>query len=309
MRSCSRIIMVVGMCIACIGGGAAKAEVVDRIVAVINDDIVLYSNLRERVRETQEKVKTPVPASVLEKQVLEQMIQEKLVEQEMKRLKVRVDDQGITRAIEKIKRDQGLSDDQFMAMIQQEGLTMAQFREVIKKELERSALIEKVFQSKTVVTDADVEQYVKDHPEEVVHRVLLSIIVVPRGTTALSAEEILKRIRAGVDFAELARKYSQGPNASEGGRIGWVNLGDLSEVLRHTVEQLSPGEVSPVISGGSSDVIVKLEDKVVERKQINLQDAKERERIRRFLFQQEVDRKFREWMKGLIEKSYIRVSL
>jgi peptidyl-prolyl cis-trans isomerase SurA len=287
-----------------------KAEEIDRIVAVVNDEIILYSDLRKKVKEIKEKISSPlpIPEPELERQVLNQMIEEKLIHQEMKRLKINVDDQSVERAIARIKQEQGLNDDQFLAMIQKEGFTLSEFKQTIRKELERATLIEKVFQSKTVITDADIDQYVKNHPEESVPKAKLSVIFIPKNS-GISGEEVLKKIKSGADFYELAKKYSKGPNASEGGRVGWVNVRDLAGKLQEVVASLSPGQVSPVLSSDAGDFIVKVEEKTEERVMLNASDPKEREKIRRMLVQQEVERKFKEWMKTLKEKAYIQVSL
>ncbi|MEJ5299436.1 MAG: SurA N-terminal domain-containing protein [Thermodesulforhabdaceae bacterium] len=290
--------------------GRSFAENVDRIVAVVNDDIILYSDVRKKVKEIKDKIRSalPVPESELERQILDQMVEEKLIQQEMKRLKINVDDQSVERAIEKIKKDQGLTDDQFFAMIQKEGFTLEEFKKTIRKELERATLIEKVFQSKTIITDADIDQYVKKHPEESVPRAKLSVIFIPKNS-GISGEELLKRIKSGADFYELAKKYSKGPNASEGGRVGWVNVRDLAGKLQEVVINLPPGQISPVLSSDAGDFIVKVEEKTVESVALNPSDPKEREKIRRMLMQREIETKFKDWMKNLREKAYIRVSL
>lgn len=285
-------------------------EEVDRIVAVVNDEVILYSDLRTRVNEIKEKIRSPlpIPESELQRQILEQMIEDKLIRQAMKNLKINVDDQAVERAIEKIKQSKGLTDDQFVAALQKEGFTLEEFKKHIRQELERVMLIEKVFQSKTIITDADIDQYVKSHPAEEVEKVNLSVIFVPKNS-GTSGNEVLNKIRAGADFYEMAKKYSRGPNASEGGRVGWVNFNELSGKLQEVVKQLSPGQISPVLSSDTGDFIVKVEDRKTEYIALNPSDPQEREKIRQMLVQKEVERKFREWLKELKEKAYIKVSL
>ncbi|MCX7823520.1 MAG: SurA N-terminal domain-containing protein [Syntrophobacterales bacterium] len=283
---------------------------IDRIVAVVNDELILYSDLRSKIKEIKEKLNPPVaiPEAELERQVLMQMVEDKLIRQAMKNLKINVDNQTVDRAVERIKRDKGLTDDQFITALQKDGFTLEEFRRHIREELERVMLIEKVFQSKTIITDADIESYIKTNPEEEIPKVRLSVIFIPKHAE-ISGEEILKRLRGGADFYELAKKYSKGPNASEGGRVGWVNFHDLAERLQDVVVRLSPGEVSPVLSSNTGDFIVKVEEKRTEKVALNASDPREREKIRRMLIQKEVERKFREWVKGLKERAYIRISL
>ncbi len=288
---------------------AGVTKEVDRIVAVVNDEIILYSELRKKVDKLKSRLKGSFSEGLLEKQVLEQMIQEKLVEQEMKRLRIVVNEQKVNAFIESIKNEQNLTDEQFMRKLQQEGISLDEFKEDIKKEIVRATLIEKVFQSKTVITDADVERYISSHPERVITKVKLSAIYLPQDEKSISAEEILKKIKAGADFSELARKYSKGLNAQEGGNLGWINIDELAEDLKRVVASMSPGDVSSPIYTGKGNLIIKLEDKVSERIQLSITNPKDKEKVRRFLFQQEVDRKFREWMGELMKKAYIRISL
>lgn len=282
----------------------------DRIVAVVNDELILYSDLRNKVKEIKERLNpaASIPDTELERQVLMQMVEDRLIRQAMKNLRINVDDQTLERAVEKIRKDKGLTEDQFVTALQKEGFTLEEFRKHVREELERVMLIEKVFQAKTIVTDADIDQYVKNNPQREVPMVRLSVIFIPRNSD-ISGEDVLKKIRAGVDFYEVARKYSKGPNASEGGRVGWVNVGDLSGKLQDVVQGLSPGQISPILSSGAGDFIVKVEEKKVDRVVLNASDPEEREKIRRMLVQQEVEKKFKEWLKGLKEKAYIRVSL
>lgn len=282
----------------------------DRIVAVVNDELILYSELRSKVKEIKERLNpsATIPETELERQVLTQMVEDKLIRQAMKNLKINVDDQTVSRAVEKIRQDKGLTEEQFITSLQKEGFTLEEFKRHVREELERVMLIEKVFQAKTIVTDAEIDQYVRSNPEKEIPMVNLSVMFIPRNSD-ISGEEILRRLRAGADFYELAKKYSKGPNASEGGRVGWVNVHDLAGKLQEVVEKLSPGQISPVLSSGAGDFIVKVEDKRVERVILNASDPKEREKIRNMLIQQEVERKFREWLRGLKEKAYIRISL
>jgi len=288
------------------------AEVLDKIVAVVNDDIILHSELRKEVQRfmrTRGK-EVPLPESVIERQVLERMIQEKLVDQEMKRLKISVSDSAVESAIEKIKQDNGWTDEQFQYILQQRNMTYDEFKEEMRKELERNLLIERVFQSKTVITDEQIDEYLNESQNnEPTVRVNLSVIFIPKDqATDKSPEEILEEIRKGADFYEMARKYSRGPAASEGGKLGWIELGELAKPLQKVLVTMKPGQVSPVVPLEAGYFIVKLES--IERQKIGAEiSPAEREKIRRFLFKREVNRKFREWLNGLMKRSYIRVSL
>ncbi len=293
----------------------SQARVLDRIVAVVNDDIILYSELKKEVEMFKKTARgrIPLPDSVLERQMLEKMIQEKLVDQEMKRLNISVDDATVEATIERIKANNGWTDDQFRYVLQQRGMTYEDFKSEVKKDLQRSRLMDRVFQSKTVITDDQIDEYLRKHGKELgSSRVNLSVIFIPKSESInKSPEDILKEIKGGADFYQMAKRYSKGPGASEGGKLGWIKIDELAEPLKEALKNMKPGDISPVIPMESGYFIVKLEQ-VEEHKaddsNINVSKA-ERERIRQMLFKKEINRKFREWLNDLMEKSYIRISL
>lgn len=291
--------------------GQAEAEVLDRVVAVVNDEIILYSDLKAEVAFIKKNSPRaiPLPESVLEKEVLRQMVEEKLVEQEMKKLKIKVDDSEVDAAVEGIKRSNGWSDDQFAYVLKQQGMSVEDFRKEIRRELERSRLIEKVFQSRTVITDEQIEAYLREHGGQLHSgRVNLSIIFIPREERVnKTAEDILKEIRNGADFGEMARRYSKGPGADQGGKVGWISLDELAEPIKAALSKLSPGQVSDVISLDAGDFIVRLEER--ETLTAGAITERDKEKVRRILFNQEIEKKFRGWMEDLMKKSYVKIML
>lgn len=290
----------------------ARATVLDRIVAIVNDEIILYSDLMKEIEFIKKNSPNGIalPESVLEKEILQRMVQEKLIEQEMKRLKIQVDDAEVDLAIERIKQSSGWTDDQFQYVLQQQGMSVEDFRKEIRQEMERTRLIDRVFQSRTIITDDQIEAYLREHGGQLASgRVKLSIIFIPKENRInKSAEDILKEIRNGADFYELARKYSKGPGADQGGRIGWIGINELTEALREEVRGLLPGQVSSVISMDAGDFIVRLEDRETYTSAGGVTEG-EKEKVRRLLLKQEVDKKFREWMQKLVEQSYVKITL
>ncbi|SFM51887.1 peptidylprolyl isomerase [Thermodesulforhabdus norvegica] len=295
----------------CVFCNPLKAEVLDRIVAVVNDEIILYSDLRAEIAFIKRNSPRPIPLpqSVLEREVLRQMVEEKLVEQEMKRLKIKVDESEVDAAVESIKQSNGWSDDQFEYVLKQQGMSIDDFRKEIRRELERSRLMERVFQSRTVITDDQIEEYLREHGGQLSSgRVNLSIIFIPSEERVnKTAEDILREIQKGADFYELARKYSKGPAADQGGRVGWMSLDELAEPIKEAVSGLSPGQVSEVISLDAGDFIVRLEER--ETYSPGTITERDREKIRRLLFNQEVNKKFKEWMQDLMKRSYVKIML
>ncbi len=119
-------------------------------------------------------------------------------------------------------------------------------------------------------------------------------------------EEIRDRLVKGEDFAELARKFSQDPSASQGGNLGLFKLEEIDPSLRKVISNLKPGEFSPILQSPNGWQIVKLVD-VKGAKQLSFEEAKER--IENQLFQEEVDKRFAQWLQNLKDRSYIQVLL
>ncbi len=314
MRKGKTCLCIMLICVFCLLNEKAFPKVMDKIVAVVNDDIILYSELKKEVELFKKSSlrRIPLPESVLERQVLERMIQEKLVDQEMKRLHISVDDATVDAAIERIKRNNGWNDDQFRYILQQRGMTYDEFRAEVKKDLQRTRLMDRVFQSKTVITDDQIDEYIKSHGEDVgSSKVNLSVIFIPKDEAInKSPDEILREIKNGASFYKMAKRYSKGPAAEEGGKLGWIKIDELARPLREALKTMKPGDISPVIIMESGYFIVKLEqiEQANKGEGVHISQS-ERERIRRMLFKKEVNRKFKEWLDELMKKSYIRISL
>ena len=204
-----------------------QAETLDRIIAVVNGEIILYSELQEQIRQLAKlspdlNMEDPARRAQIEREILQQMIRDHLADQEIKRLKIVVTPREIDESIEGIKQENHFTEAQFDYVIQQQGLTRDQFRKQVKKEMERSRLIDRVLKSKTIVTPEQIEAYLKDGQGGFIERRRLAIIVVPypEGADKQKAEQIDKlardimgRLKGGADFSKMAKVYSKGPAA------------------------------------------------------------------------------------------------
>ena len=318
-RWCSILLIVLTL-----WAGAAWGETLDRIVAVVNGDVILYSELQEKVRQVEKISPESKPADAtlqpqFERQVLNQIIQERLTEQEVRRMKIAVSDREVDAAVDSLKRENNFTDAQFEYVVQQGGQTIEQFRSGIKKELERSRLLERVLKSKTVITDEQVDAYLKNAKTDegnTKERLRLSIIFLPTSEGAQGkdaddveklAREIHRRLKGGGDFAKLAKEYSKGPAPEEGGDIGYIAAEELAPDIASAVRGLNANDVSEVVKAPAGYYIVKVVD--VQREKLDSGDSSARDKARRALFQREMSRKFEEWIKDLEARSFIQVSL
>jgi peptidyl-prolyl cis-trans isomerase SurA len=309
------------------GGVAAPrpsraAKVVDRIVAYVNDDIITLSELNEKtnallaVREQNPFIKgKDQSVDQIRHDILENLINERLAAKEITRLKISVSDAEVDNAIAGLRQENHLSEEALEAQLRKEGKTLDDLRQQIREDIERAMLINREVRSKTVVTDEQVEAYYRSHPEEFQgkQRHRLQDIFLPlapdaspreRSQAQALAEQILGRLRLGADFAFMARRYSQGPGAEEGGDLGFFSEGDLDPVLERAIDGLGPGDISPVIVTDKGLHIIK----VIEAQRTSPKALKEvRESIRRQLYQEEINRKYAKWLQSLRERSYVQI--
>ena len=298
------------------------AELVDRIIAYVNDDIITLSELNERTNALV-AAQQQNPFQREQEQSLEQMrhtmlnrlIDERLASQEISRLKITVSEEEIDETIARIMKENRLTKETLEAELRKDERTIADLRQQIKEGLEQRKLVSREVQSKTVITDEIVEAYYQSnmHNFQEKERWRIQDIYLPyypddtpeeRARLRNLAQEILERVRAGVDFGLLAKNYSQGPGAEAGGDMGYFSRGELEPVLEAAVENLKAGEVSPDIETTRGIHIIKVTE--VDRSPPKALDEV-RESIRNLLYKREVEFRYREWLSSLRERSYVKI--
>ena len=254
---------------------APRVVEIDRIVAVVNDDVIVHSELRARMQSVVEQLRksgvpTP-PQDVLEKQVLEQLILDRLQLQIAAETGIRVDDETLNRQIADIAQQNNLSLREFRDILERDGYDFGAFREEIRNELIKSRVQQRQVQDRVQVTDRDVDNYLAtqakqggDNPE---YRVSHILVAVPEGASPeelaaarAEAEDIAARLKDGANFGRVAAAESDGRQALEGGDLGWRKAGELPTLFEEVVPKLDKGEVSDIIRSSSGFHLVKLAD-------------------------------------------------
>lgn len=313
----SVLAMVLGMCL---WAGSCRAQTVDKIVANVNGEIILYSELKERMQQLQKagmelKGTEASQQAEIERQVLKAMVYDKLAEQEMKRLKITVAAKDVDAAVDGIKRDNRVTDSQFEQALKQQGQTVEQFRETIRKQMERGRLLERAFKSKIIVSDAQVDAFLKSGQGSLKEKRRIAVIFLPASAdqsdkgaaTEKLVGEILARIKAGEDFGQLARQYSKGPGAENGGDLGFVDAAELAKPMEVATRNLNPGDTTDAVKVPTGFYILKLLE--VQKERVDSTDSSTRERARKALLNQEMERKYTEWVQELEKKAFIQLSL
>jgi peptidyl-prolyl cis-trans isomerase SurA len=301
--------------------GIARAETLDRIVAVVNGEIILYSELQEQVRLVAKmspdlNMEDPARRAKVEREMLQQMIRDRLADQEIQRLKIVVNQREVDEAIEGIKQENRFTQAQFDYVIQQQGMTREQFRQQLKREMERSRLVDRVLKSKTIVTQEQIDAYLKDGQSGFGERRRLAIIMLPypEGADKQKAEQtdklardIMARLKGGEDFSRIAKEYSKGPAAEDGGDLGYIATDELAPQIEAATRGLKSDEMTDLIKTPSGYFILKVVD--IQREKQVAADSNVREKVRKQLLQKEMDRKFQDWVRDLESRSFIQISL
>jgi len=312
---------IIFVCIALfLGSGVAVGETVDRIVANVNGEIILHSDIRNRIQTMEKMMKANpriTPEAIPEREVLQQLIREKLAEAEIKRLKINVSESEVDSAIQNLKAEHRVTDAQFEQALRQEGETMKSFRNTVKKQIEQSRLMDRVLKSKIVITDEQVNAYQRTAPPPAVptrESLRIGVIFLPSGDDGKQAQaaqkqakEIHNRLKGGADFGRMAKEHSKGPASEEGGDVGFVELADLAPPIAAAVRKLKKNDFSEPVATPGGVYIVKLLD--VRTEKADPGELDNTERLRRELYQKEVNRQYENWMKELESRAFIQITL
>jgi len=284
------------------------AEIVDRIVAVVGDEVITLSEL-ERAWKNDELGIMRASKKLSEREYLERMIERKLIEQEVKRQGVSVSAQEVAQAIERKRQQMGLSSEEFRNLLRAQGISMEEYRKQVKDNLVLAKLVAKEIRSELEVTDEEIKAYYHQHKEqfrtpERVH--LFHIVVRKQDKGKEKIEKIVCEYKKGADFSELARKYSEGEEAKQGGDLGWVVLAQLKPEVREIVKELELGELSPVYE---DEVGYHLFLVVGREKSTQIPLDKVKDQIREILYHQHFEKQYQIWLERLKAKTYIDIRL
>jgi parvulin-like peptidyl-prolyl isomerase len=302
----------------------ARAGVVERIVAVVNDDIVLQSELDERARpflaeaereggDAEGKARR---GRAIRREVLDRLVDELLILQQSRELKVVVTPEDVDKAVDEVKRRNKIDEGQLREALAQQGYDLAGYREEIKRQIVRLKVIEIAVRARLAVSDDDVKRYYEQNLRQLgaERKVRAShiFVAIPGGSTAAVVEArrrfaggLVERARAGEDFAKLARQYSEDPaTRAEGGDLGYFGRGMLPAPVEEVVFAMDPGDVRGPIRAERGFHVIKLVDRKDEAAR-PLEEIKDQ--LREQLFQQGIEKQTRIWLQELRKRANVEV--
>jgi peptidyl-prolyl cis-trans isomerase SurA len=245
----------------------------DSIVAVVNDDVVMQSQLSrylDRIKIELRQRNTELPsAEVLRRQALERLVLMKIQLQIAEQTGLKVDDETLNRAISTIASDNGMDLERFRTTIDSQGYSFSQFREDIRQEIIVSKLRQKQVDNLIHISDREIDNYLATQAQqndvESEYRLSHILVGTPEGASPEAiekarkkAEGVLERLREGEDFKKVAVAESDGQQALEGGDLGWRRASEIPGMFADAVKSLKEGELSDLIRSPSGFHIVKL---------------------------------------------------
>lgn len=293
-----------------------SAEVVDRIVAIVNEDIIRLSDLNREFEPIKQQIRSRGMSADREaeamyearSQLIEEMVDEKLADQAIKEAGIRVSKNEVDAAIERIKSANRFTQEDLKRALESRGMRMEKYREDMRQQILRNKLINEKVKSKIVITEDDIREHYEANPEKygLTEKYRLKNIFMPFDEAQVRSklEKVLEELENGASFAEMAKKHSMAPNANAGGDLGVFALQDLSEDLQPVVEALEPGQFTDIVQTDLGLQIFFLES-VEEPEERDLEDVKER--IEQELYEEKAEQKFNDWIESLRKSAHIRI--
>lgn len=254
----------------------AWAQSLDRIVAVVDNEVVLESELLEMAKTISLQMKKREvalpPNDVFVSQVLERLIIKKLQMQNAARIGLRLSEEELNASIKEIAQNNNMTLKEFRNVIERDGYDFGSLRESIREDILTNRLKKKEVGDKIVVSDREVENFLATQAVQGdiqdAYQLLHILVSVPEAASpeqVQAAQAKLDKVRsllaAGGNFSEIASGYSDAQNALEGGDLGWRRQGELPSLFSKVVPELAVGEISEPIRGGGGFHLVKVKDK------------------------------------------------
>jgi len=304
-----------------VASSTSQAEVVERILAIVNHDIITQTDLRKY----RDKLHAGGIADDLlggdektllndDKALLKRMIDEKVIEGEVKRQNLQVTIEQVEKEINSIQARNGINREQLRQALKTEGTTFSEYQDFIRKRLERQAIIEKNITSRIKISDDDVRAAYYNTRGGAnggggqVFEYKIAHILFRRGPPEeieRKAQEVLRKLKTGESFEQLSMQYSEDPNYNEGGFLGSFKQGEFLKPLEDAVSHINVGEYAGPIKTKIGIHIVKL----LDRKAVaDPEFEKKKEEVRNQLYQRAFTKQFQFWLEQRRQEAFIRLN-
>lgn len=297
----------------------ASSEVLDKVLAVVNDELITQSELDKILNPIYAQYKKLYAGDELllkmdekRREVLNHMVNDKLILSEARKYgDIKIDPKDIAGKIKKLK-DKFPSEEAFDKALVKEGMTQADLQKNFESELLKGKFIDSEVRARVRITPTEVKAYYDLNADKfkMPERVRASDILIRAGNDAdgvkarKTAEEVMVRLKAGEDFAELARVYSEGFSAKEGGDMGYLNKGQLKKELDEVIFSMGDDKFSDIIESDLGYHIFMVTDKKMAST-LSLEEA--HDEIKEVLYRHKAERRFEELIEGIKKDAYISI--
>lgn len=306
-RFCILLIVFMGI------SSIALAEVVDRIVAVVNNEIITLNELNKATLPYRSNIEASQNSSekkqemiqTLEREVLQQLVDRSLTSQEAVKYNIVVTEEEIDSAINNFMTTNKMDQKGLEAALAADGLRLKDYRAKMGEEILHSRLISRAVRSQVIITDADIQAYYESQGEAfqgVTKYHLRNILM--ESETELEAVE--KKLAQNISFEQLARKYSIASNAADGGDLGVFEIDNFSEEIKNSLQPLKKGDHTPILYVGQGYQILFVEDILMEGSKTVDQV---RDQIQNILYKERAEKRFAEWIASLKKNAHIKLML
>lgn len=275
----NRLLTALLLTVAALGGNSLRAQAldaapIDSIVAIVEEDVILRSELDRAVANVlTQYANSPQqlpPRDVLEKQVLERLVLLRLQLGRAQSAGIRVGDGEVEQTIRNIAQQNGMSMEQMRAQLDRDGLPFDEFRQTLREELIAQRLRQNLTQSRVNVSDTEIDILLASNSfQQGQVRTSHLLVAVPDGANQEQLEVARKKIegvrdliqRGDMDFKAAAIRYSDAPNALDGGDLGWRSFDEVPALFANLLQSMAPGEISQPIRGPSGFHLMQVTDK------------------------------------------------
>ena len=254
---------------------AQAPALVDRIVAVVNKEVITFSELNAAVASAERQLRrqgTAVPSrAVLERQILERLVLDKAQLQKARDTGIRVDDLQVDRAVQRIAENNKMTLADFRSTLERDNVPFDAWRQDLREQILLTRLREREVEDKIQVNDSEIDLFLEElkaNPARSEYNVSHILVRVPEGASPerieearAKAQKALAEAREGGDFARVAASYSDAPDALEGGNLGWRQHERLPELFAAVLEKMKPGEVTEPLRSPAGFHLVKLNER------------------------------------------------
>jgi peptidyl-prolyl cis-trans isomerase SurA len=293
----------------------AYGEIIDRVVAVVNREVITYSELEKKL-QLQAPPGSAQPSMMDYRGVVEEMVNQKLIDQETRQMQIRVKEKEVDEFLEKFAKRNKLTVPELRAAVEGKGLTWESYRTEVRNEIRRNDAISQKVQGQVNITDREVQEYYQANKEQYfaparvkIEKLFFAFLgdVTPEGKAELArkAGEALERLKSGESFQQVAEAYGESGGGAPSD-LGYLGKGELIGPLNEAAFTLPVGALSNVIATEKGYGIIR----VVDRQEESTKGLEEvRQDIDNQLFRIKIEKKYQEWMQELRDRAYVEIKI